>query len=233
MRPVAFKELWTEFDYENLPYPFQVRPTSATIGEYNRERLEAMEEAVKTLDEWYAPAIEALTNPEVRVEMFGWWPSDRFRGHIGVRGEIACIAIQSPSAADDIGGEVTLRAVRTGDIGQAMAKILDVQPCTPPLEWRFAAATANADEQAKARELATVMSTGERAILPIGFLAGPAIDWRAEPDSQTFGLKRVRKYGDFIVNDSAKQVVSATPERTAGAFDTYIAAVKKVYEQRR
>ena len=231
MEPLAFKEMWEHFDYEYLPYPLQVRPTSPTTEEYLAERATAIDQAIATVSDWYTPALEALTNPEVRVEMFGVWAESRLRAHVGIRGEIACVVTQSEGRDDDAGGEVVLRAVRTEDVGRALAKQLSVKAATPAREWRFASARDDADEQAKRRELQTVMANGVVAVVPVGVHPGPGIDWSPNALTQSFEIVSVRDHGDLVVNKAARQVVSATPDRVAKAFDTYISAVKRVYEQ--
>ncbi|AFA74297.1 hypothetical protein GPOL_c32830 [Gordonia polyisoprenivorans VH2] len=233
MSPVAFKEMWEQFHYDRLPYPMQVRSTSPTLGEYADERSVALQEAHRTLTEWYEPALTALTNPEVRIEIFGSRRGVPIRLHVGVRGEIACIAAQQPGVDEDAGGEVGLRAVHSSDVGRALAATLAVVPGQPQREWRFTGGRSTADEQAKERELATMFAGGLDAVIPVGILAGPAIDWRSDDSSHTFDIVSVRDHGDLIVNRAARQVVSATPERTAKAFDTYVAAVRKIYEGRR
>ncbi len=140
MSPVAFKEMWEQFHYDRLPYPMQVRSTSPTLGEYADERSVALQEAHRTLTEWYEPALTALTNPEVRIEIFGSRRGVPIRLHVGVRGEIACIAAQQPGVDEDAGGEVGLRAVHSSDVGRALAATLAVVPGQPQREWRFTGA---------------------------------------------------------------------------------------------
>lgn len=232
MRPVAFKEMWEQFNYDCLPYPFGVRPESPTQGEYVVERIEALSEALEVLSGWYEPALTALTNPAARVEIFGHRRSRPVRVHVGVRDGIACIAAQEPGREADIGGDVTMRAVREPDVGRALANMIDATPSNPPREWRFSSANDNADEQAKRREVDAMMANGFESVLPVGILPGPAIDWRPDARAQSFEIVSLRDHGDFIVNRAARQIVSATPERVAKAFDTYILAVRKAYESR-
>ncbi|WP_223375502.1 ESX secretion-associated protein EspG [Gordonia bronchialis] len=195
--------MWQHFDYEYLPYPLQVRPTSPTTEEYLEERAAAIDQAIDTLSGWYAPALEALTNPEVRVEMYGVWDQSLFRAHVGVRGEIACIATQAPGRDDEVGGEVALRAVRAGDVGRALASTLSVKPSNPLREWRFASARNDADEQARRREMRAVMAKGAVAVLPVGVHPGPGIDWRPTPDTQTLEImcRRSRNSPGVSVTD--------------------------------
>ncbi|WP_246007916.1 ESX secretion-associated protein EspG [Gordonia oryzae] len=233
MRPFAFKMMWQHVNEEYLPYPLGVRPTSATTAEHRHEQIEAIDEAITTLSEWYEPALVALTSPEVRVEIFGPRNGELFRAHVGVRGGIACLATQEPGRDPDIGGEITLRALHTGDVGRALAKTLGTSVVGTPQEWRFTGSSAGPDELAMERELDAVMAKGILAVLPVGVLPGPMVDWSADEGAHTFDIVSVRDHGDLIVNRAARQVVSATPERTARAFDTYVAAVRKIYEGRR
>ncbi|MGC4936043.1 ESX secretion-associated protein EspG [Gordonia sp. DT30] len=231
MKPFAFKQMWEHFGHEYLPYPLGARPTSDTTDEHRYEQIDAIDEAITTLTEWYEPALVALTTPEVRVEIFGSRWGRLFRAHVGIRDGIACLATQEPGRDPDIGGEVTLRALNSVDVGKALAKTLDVNVSGTPREWRFTGASTGPDELAKERELDAVMARGLVATLPVGVLPGAMVDWRPDPDTKTFDIVTVRDHGDLIVNRAARQVVSATPERTAKAFDTYIAAVKQIYER--
>lgn len=233
MRPMAFLEMWEQFGYDYPPYPLNFRPTADTIEGYVDEQIQAIDEATATLADWYAPAINALTRPEVRVEILGTRRGGLFRAHVGVLGAIACIATQKPGAASDIGGEVTLRAVKTSDVGRALAKLIDVKTQLPLREWRFNDARDDADTAAKRREVEALMANGVESMLPIGVLPGQARDWRIDRDTQSFEIVGVRGVGDLIVNKAAQQIVSASPDRLAGAFDTYISAVKRVHELRR
>ncbi len=233
MKPFAFKQMWEHFGYEYLPYPLSVRPTSDTIEEHRLEQLDAIDEALKTLREWYEPALVALSDPEVRVEILGRRAGELIRVHVGVRDEISCIATQVPGREPDIGGDVTLRAVRSVDVGRALVKMFDINVSGAFREWRFSGRATDADEQAKERELEMLTANGVDGILPVGILPGPIVDnWDAQPGTLSFDIIHVRGKGDFVLNKGARQVVSATPDATAKAFDTYISAVRRTYESR-
>nr|WP_240945323.1 ESX secretion-associated protein EspG [Rhodococcus sp. HNM0569] len=129
---MTYQVAWRSFGVDQPHYPFQYRPTSGTMDEYERECLMAARRFQGQLDEDLYWAFATMLAPEARVYLCGFaGPEDsqKVRAFAAVRGMHATVMRQDPGPDHRCGGTVHVTRIPFGSCGSSIARTL---PTTDP-----------------------------------------------------------------------------------------------------
>ncbi|NLE79823.1 MAG: ESX secretion-associated protein EspG [Rhodococcus sp.] len=125
--PLAYQVGWRSFGVDHPHYPFQYRPTSETMDEYERECLTAAQRFQSQLDDDLYWAFVTMLNPEARIYACGFTgpgEAEKVRAYVAVRGPHAVLMRQDPGPDHGCGGTVHLSRLPHGRCGDAIAHAL-------------------------------------------------------------------------------------------------------------
>ncbi|MFE1592264.1 ESX secretion-associated protein EspG [Nocardia sp. NPDC058705] len=97
---------------DRLPYPLSYFPNDLEFpGELERSRVAAAQRLAGRFDETLYGALAVLLEPEMRVEVYGFYGPDQnqvVRIHAGISGDTATLAVQRPGSTREYGTDITV-----------------------------------------------------------------------------------------------------------------------------
>ncbi|MEU1985240.1 ESX secretion-associated protein EspG [Nocardia sp. NPDC019395] len=189
----TFIQAVESFERDRLPYPIRVLPlgpteTPPTAEEYERVRAAAEQRLEAIADEGLYLALRTLLEPQVRIEVHGFY--DRgfervVRMHAGIAGEHATLAFQNPGPTKEYGADIDLQTLAPQELA---ARIVSYLPRCAPGRYpavRGARADIGKVEYAqhptrvsRTEAINRIMRRPRSGVGEIGIFAGPAIDSR-------------------------------------------------------
>ncbi|MFE3543424.1 ESX secretion-associated protein EspG [Nocardia sp. NPDC059177] len=97
---------------DRLPYPLSWFPNELEFpGDYTRSRAAAAQRLAPRFDETLYSALAVLLEPEMRIEVYGFYGPDQtqvVRIHAGISGSTATLAVQRPGRTREYGTDITV-----------------------------------------------------------------------------------------------------------------------------
>lgn len=234
------------FGRDRLPYPLRYEPErrhpDEPVGydEYQRMRAEARQRLRKIADQRLHRALSVLLEPEVRVEVHGYYGRDFqqvVRMHAGMSGRSATLAIQLPGATQEYGRDVVLVHLPSEALpGQIVTNL----PACAPGQYRPVRACRSDVGKAEYSQHPTRLSLSEEinriirrrrsGLGEIGVFAGPALDARPTSDVRGF------HWMDYLPDDG-RYVLHHLPDEefilTPGQPDDMVRQLQRIIETTR
>ncbi|MEU4313027.1 ESX secretion-associated protein EspG [Nocardia sp. NPDC024068] len=209
------------FGRDRLPYPIRVLPlgpseTPPSADDYEQFRAEAARRLREIADERLFHALRVLLEPQVRVEVHGVY--DRgfervVRLHAGIAGPAATLAVQTPGATKEYGGDIVLLSVPAEQLADRL--VAQLPGCAA---GRFGAVRGSRAEIgqveyarhptriSRTEEINRIIRRPRSGIGEIGVFAGPAID--ARPTGNPHGFH----WMDYLPQDGRYLLINHTKE---------------------
>ncbi|MCM6775294.1 ESX secretion-associated protein EspG [Nocardia sp. CDC159] len=185
------------FGRDRLPYPLRYLPEGFdALDDYQRARAESAQRLAETASERLYRALEVLLNPQVRVEMHGFYGPDLgrvVRVHAGMVGRIAALAVQLPGSTREYGGDIILLACAAAELPGHLAA--NLPKCPPGTRPPITARRSDLETAEYARDpihlshnekLNRIVRRKRSSIGEVGVFPGPALDARPTTDGRGF-----------------------------------------------
>lgn len=216
------------FGRDRLPYPFRYEPERRhphePVGydEYQRLRTEARRRLRQMADERLHQALSVLLEPEVRVEVHGYYgPNFQqvVRMHAGTSRGSAALAIQLPGPTQEYGRDIILTRLPPEALPKQIVMHL---PACAPGRYRPVRSRRSDVDKAEYSQHPTRLSPSEEVnriirrrrsgFGEVGVLAGPAIDARPTPDVRGFHwMDYLPEDGRYILHHLPDEEFVLTP----------------------
>ncbi|MGN2641315.1 ESX secretion-associated protein EspG [Nocardia takedensis] len=209
------------FGRDRLPYPIRYiadDPGIEVAEDYHRLRQQAGREMAGFASRELFEALRVLLEPQVRVEVHGFYGPDFggvVRVHAGMVGSVATVAVQRPGPTQRYGRDVIL--TRTG-VGEAAAKIIAAVPeCAP---GRIAPVTGRRSDMARAthirdpylEEINRIVRRPRSGLGEVNVFRGGAIDSRPTNDGRGFHwMDYLPTDGRYLLHNHDRDEFTLTP----------------------
>ncbi|QIS08810.1 ESX secretion-associated protein EspG [Nocardia arthritidis] len=184
---LEFEILCAAHERDRLPYPLRFRSETTDLSGLKRQRDAAAEALLGKHTDELERALQALFDPEVRIELKGFGGPNVYRFHGAVQGQAGTAVAQSPGTAPDTGGDVLMSYGNANHVATlAVTALPRIRAgAQPPIEIRREDLAADRDRYVRepyeisvTRQLDRIFKRERLGFGEITVFAGPAIDAR-------------------------------------------------------
>ncbi|MDI9917007.1 ESX secretion-associated protein EspG [Rhodococcus sp. IEGM 1379] len=231
---LEFQLLWDAVGRDRLPHPLRFHPHAETMTDLTQQRQHASERLIAVLDERLHRALEALVEPNVRVEVCGLTGQDVTRAHGVVVGGIGVLAVQLPGRQIDIGSDVTLSVGRASELPRMIVGALP-QCAAGTGRWISVRQPSNlpghrimnsAGDPRVAEELKRFFGRPRTSVGEIATYPGIAVDARPTDDGIAFHWCDYAADGRYIVENG--ETISARAASGADIVEQISSGIAEV-----
>ncbi|MFI5780942.1 ESX secretion-associated protein EspG [Nocardia sp. NPDC051570] len=211
------------FGRDRLPYPLRYLPEGVdALDDYERARAEAAQRLAQAADERLFGALAVLLDPQVRVEIHGFYGPDFarvVRVHAGMVSGTATLAVQIPGPTQQYGGDVILAVCAPGQLPAQLAANLPACPpgTQPPITgWRSdlerTEYVRHPTQLSHTEKLQRIVRRKRSSMGEVAVFAGGALDSRPTEDGRGFHWLDYRPAdGRYLLLPNGRDEFTLTP----------------------